>query len=164
MILLKYYLYTTTISRVFITLSFSIFFITPRDDCSKYWLLRLRETHNVLQLPVLFFIFSFLCQLHPRLRNCKSVFLILKILQYGGSKRWVQPFQRYPCTSTRFNLNETDQAGAGDVIKSRSSDKLKTLPLQYSTYGHRTSQDGLSPPWWALAVKSHEPLNMCVVF
>ena len=41
-------------------------------------------------------------------------------------------------TSTRFNLNETDQAAAGDVIKSRSSDKLKASPLQYSTYGHRT--------------------------
>ena len=43
-------------------------------------LLRLREMHNVLQLPVFFFyFFSFFCQPYPALQNCKSVFLILKI-------------------------------------------------------------------------------------
>ena len=51
-------------------------------------LLRLCETQNALQLPVFFF-FSLYCQLYPGLRNCKSVFLILKISQYGKSRRWL---------------------------------------------------------------------------
>ena len=52
-------------------------------------LLRLRETHNALQLPVFFFFsffYSFFCQTYPGLRNGKSVFMILKILQYTGSR------------------------------------------------------------------------------
>ena len=59
--------------------------------------LRLRETHNTLELLVLFSFFSFFCQPYPGLRNCKTVFLILKIFQYGGSRQWVQLFHRYPC-------------------------------------------------------------------
>ena len=61
----------------------------------SYNLLRLRETYNALQLPVIFF--SFFYQLHQSLRNCKSVFLILKIWQYGRSRRWAQFFSRYSC-------------------------------------------------------------------
>ena len=41
--------------------------------------------------------FFFFYQLYPGLRNCKSVFLILKISQYGGLGLWVRLFPRYPC-------------------------------------------------------------------
>ena len=63
-----------------------------------YGILRWCETCNALQLPVFFFFFfSYFCQPYPRLRNFKSVFLILKISQYGGSMRWGQLFPRYSC-------------------------------------------------------------------
>ena len=45
------------------------------------------ETHNALQFPV-FFIF---------VRICKAVFLNLKMCQYRGLRRWVQPFPRNSC-------------------------------------------------------------------
>ena len=54
------------------------------------FLLRLRETHNTLKLPVFFFFFfffSFFCYLYLALRNYKSVLLILKISQFGESWR-----------------------------------------------------------------------------
>ena len=135
-----------------------------------------------------FSFFSFFCQPYPGLRNWKSVFLILKISQYGGSRWRVQLFPRYQCknlyknwylyfyktyghqiwqvgTSIGFDLNETNQADAGDidVIMSISRDKLITLYLHY----HRTigigsmatkpgklitNLDGLQP------LKSHNPL------
>ena len=45
-------------------------------------------------------------------------------------------------TSTGFNSNETNQAGASDVIMSRSHDELKTLFLHYHrAYGHKTWQN-----------------------
>ena len=45
-------------------------------------------------------------------------------------------------TSRGIGSNETSQAGAGDVITSRSLDKLKPLYLYYhSTFGHPTWQD-----------------------
>ena len=141
-------------------------------------ILRLHETHNALQLP-LFFFFSFFCHLYPGLRNCKLVFLILKISVDRGGE--VQLFPRYPCknwyknwylhfyktydhqicqagTSIGFDSNETNQAGAGDVITSRSRDKLKHL-LNQSVYGHQTWQDGnlVDGP---LPIKSHDPLVM----
>ena len=93
----------------------------------------------------------------------------------------VQLFPRYPCknwyknwylhfyktydhqicqagTSIGFDSNETNQAGAGDVITSRSRDKLKHL-LNQSVYGHQTWQDGnlVDGP---LPIKSHDPLVM----
>ena len=49
-----------------------------------------------LQLPVFFFLLFF-CLPSPGLRNCKSVFLILKIWQYGRSRWRVQYFPIYPC-------------------------------------------------------------------
>ena len=50
-------------------------------------------------------------------------------------------------TSTRFDSIETNQAGAGDVITSRSRDKVKALCLHYHTgYDHQTWQDG-NLPW-----------------
>ena len=129
--------------------------------------MRLRETRSTLQLLVFFFLFF--CQPYPELQNCKSEFLILKISQYDRSRRWVQIFPRYSsknwyknwylhfyktydhqiwqaCTSTGVYSNETNQAGAGDVITSRSHDKLKILYLHYQgAYGHQTWQDGNLP-------------------
>ena len=55
-------------------------------------------------------------------------------------------------TSTGFDLNETYQAGAGDVIMSRSRDKLKTYLHYQSAYGHQTWQDA-NLPWWVPAHK-----------
>ena len=132
--------------------------------------MRLLETHNALLLSVFFFFLffvSFFCQPYPGLRNRKSVFLILKISQYGGSWRWVQLFPRYPSknryknwylhsyetfdhqiwqsgTSTRLDSNETNQAGADDnVFMSKSRDKLKTL------------QPNLA--WWLLTLMGFWP-------
>ena len=69
--------------------------------------MRLLETHNTLLLSVFFFFFffffSFFCQPYPGLRNRKSVILILKISQYGGSWRWVQLFPRCPCKNRYKN-------------------------------------------------------------
>ena len=49
-------------------------------------------------------------------------------------------------TSIGFVSNEINQAGACDVITSRSCDKLKALCLHYhSIYGHQTWQDGNLP-------------------
>ena len=120
-------------------------------------LLSLHKTQNALQLPVFFF-FLWFCQPYPGLRNCKSI----KILQCGWSRRWVHIYSRYPrknwyknwyfhfyntydyqiwqgWTSTGFDSEETNQAGAGEVITSRSNDKLNTLYLHYmSAYGHQT--------------------------
>ena len=64
-----------------------------------YLFLRLRKTQSALQLLIFFFFsfffFSFFCYPGPVLRNCKLVFLILKISQYGGSRRRVELFPRY---------------------------------------------------------------------
>ena len=121
-------------------------------------------------LHVLFFFiffFSISSQPYLGLLNCKSVFLILKITQFGGPTRRVQLFSRYPCknwylhfyktydqqiwkahTSRGFDLSNTNQAGAGDVLTSWSRDKLKTLYLDYlSAYGHQTWLDGNLPCW-----------------
>ena len=56
--------------------------------------------------------------------------------------RWLISYDTYdhricqPCTSTGFDSNQTNQAGAGDLITSRSSDKLKVIYLDYhSAYG-----------------------------
>ena len=106
-----------------------------------------------LYLPVLSFFFLFFCQPYPGLWNCKSVFVNLKIPQYGGSWRRVHTFPMYPCknwhknwyfhfykscdhqigqsgTSTGVDSNKINHAGAGDVITLRPHGKLKTY-LQY---------------------------------
>ena len=50
--------------------------------------------------------------------------------------------------STAFDSNYTNQAGGGDVIMSRSREKLKTLFLHYqSTCGHQILQDGNLASW-----------------
>ena len=120
-------------------------------------LLQLRETHNALRLPVFFFLslsFLFFCQPCLELWNCKLIFMILKITQYGRPRRWIQLFPRYSCknwyknwylhfhktydyqiwqtgTFREVDVNETNQTGDGDVITSRSRDKLKQLYLHY---------------------------------
>ena len=143
-------------------------------------LLRFHETKNALQLPVFFF-FLFFFQPYWGLGNCKLVFQILKILQRGGLRRWVQFFARYPCknwcknwdprcyknsghqiweagTSTGFDSNEINHARVGDMIMSRSRDKLKQLYLYYqSVYGQQTWQDG-NLPCGLLPIKWHDPL------
>ena len=62
-------------------------------------ILHLCETHNAFSaacvipavLPLVF------CKLCLELRNCKSVFLILNISHYGGSRQWVQLFPMHLC-------------------------------------------------------------------
>ena len=66
------------------------------DETLSCIFLLLQETQNALQLPVFFFFLLFFCQPYSGLWNCKLVFLSLKIFQYGGSRRWVQIFTRYP--------------------------------------------------------------------
>ena len=95
----------------------------------------------------------FFCQPRPGLWNCKSLFVILKFSQQGGLRQWVQLFSKYPrknwyenwCrhfnraydhqvwragTSKELDSNDTNQAGPGDTIKSRSNGKLKISPLR----------------------------------
>ena len=130
-----------------------------------------------MRLPVIFFFFSFFfsffCQPCPELRKCKSVFLILKISQHGGSRRWVQLFPTYPCPnwyknwylhfhmtydhqiwqtgiSRGVHWNETNEAGAGDVITSRSNLKHYISTIRVS--GYQTWQNG-NVPWGVPAHK-----------
>ena len=123
---------------------------------------------KVSSLIAFSFFSSFFCQLYPGLRNCKSVFLILKIFQYGGlrwypCKNWYKNWYLHFCktydhqfwqvgTSTRLGSNGANQAGAGDVITSRSHDKLKTYLSYQSTYGDQIFQDG-NLLWWNPAHK-----------
>ena len=77
-------------------------------------LLSLHETQNALQLPMFFFFFSFFYSIRINIFN--------------------------PIRSIRgIGSNEASQAGTGDVITSRSLDKLKPLYLYYhSVFGHPT--------------------------
>ena len=147
----------------------------------------LRKAQNTLQLPVfLFSFFSFFCQTYMGLRSYKLVFLILRISQCFRSRLWIQLFRRYPCKnwqknlylhfyktygyqilqvgkSTRCDSNENNQAGSGDVITSRSRDKLKALYLHYQGVScHQTWQDG-NPTGWAPAHKVIRPFYHVVL-
>ena len=62
-------------------------------------------------------------------------------------------------TSTRSDSNETNQAGAGDVITSRLCGKLKTYLHYHSTYDHQTWQ-GVSYLDELLSIKSYDTLIM----
>ena len=99
----------------------------------------------------------FVWQPYTGLRNSQSVFLILKFPQYCKLRRRVQFIPRYSCknlyknwyfhfhrscdhhiwrwgTSWGVDANDTNQAGAEEVITSRSQ-----LQLHYqSSYGHQT--------------------------
>ena len=66
------------------------------------YILRLLETQNALQLPVYFFLFF--CRSCPGSRNCRSGYLILKILEYDKSRRWSCQVWWYKwCTHTGTN-------------------------------------------------------------
>ena len=91
------------------------------------------------------------------------MFLILKIFHYSGLQWWVQLFPRYKDWYKKWYLHfhttydhqvwqtgtsrgadsyETNRAGAVDVIKSRSWDKLKTYLFYQCAYWHQIWQDG----------------------
>ena len=64
--------------------------------------------------------------------------------------------------STEFDSNETNQAGAGDEIMSRSRDKLKTYLHYQSAYGHQTWQKG-NLTCWVDAHKATRPSDHVVL-
>ena len=121
---------------------------------------RLREMRCASQLHVFFYFF---CQLCPGIQNCKSVFLILKISQYGGPRRRVQLFPRYLCKNWYKNwnlhfhkiygqqicqtVNETNQAGADDVKIMWQTKHISTTRVPMTTKLDRmvTYLDGLLP-------------------
>ena len=97
------------------------------------------------------------------LRNCKSVFLILKISQYGGPRRWVQFFLKYSCknwykdwylhfhktcdhkswqadTSGGVDSNDSNRTVSGDYVV--TGDIITSLQ---NAYGHQTWQEGNLP-------------------
>ena len=138
-------------------------------------------TLNALQFPVFFFFFLFFCLSYPELQNCKSVFMILKIWHGGGLKN-VHHFLRYPNkiwyqnwyldfykgydrqiwqagASIGFDSNETNQANASDVIKSRY---LKIYLHYKSAHSHQTWQEG-NFPWWVSAHKDTWPFDYVVL-
>ena len=124
-------------SKAFYIILYLKFFKVRLSPFKILVLLRLRKSQNALQFS-LFFFFLFLWQPYQGLRNWKSIFLILKIWHYGRLGRWYLHFYKtydqqikQTGTSTGFNSNETNQAGAGDVITSKSRDKLKTLLNTY---------------------------------
>ena len=109
--------------------------------------LRLRETHNALQLPVFFFFFFFsffykLCWYFGILNRCSWFWKSLNIVDWGdefnffwrdSSKNWYKNWYLYfhktynhpiwqAGTSIGVDWNETNQAGDGVVITSRSRD------------------------------------------
>ena len=126
--------------------------------------LHLCEMHNVLWLLVFFFLL-FSCQLCPGFQNYKSVFLILKslnmvvrrveilrFLRKNWCKNWHYHFHAtydhqiwLACTSRGVDSNETNQAGAGEVIMPRSYNKQKLYLHYQSTYDHHTWRDGNWP-------------------
>ena len=144
--------------------------------------LRLSETNNALQLLVfLFFFLPFSSRIWD-FGIVNRYFRFLKILQYGGFRRWGQLFSSSPCknwyknwylhfhktyghqvwkagTSTRVESNETNQVGAGNVSMSGLCDKLEALFFHYhKAYDRQTWQDR-NLPWLASAHKVKWPLN-----
>ena len=129
------------------------------------------EMQNAFELLVFFFLLFFFWR-YLGFGNCKSVFLILKVLQYGGSRQRVQLFPSYSCktlyknwnlcfyrtcghqiwqagTSAEFDSSESNQAVDSDVVTSRSPKKLKTLNLFYqNAYDHQNWPYG-NLAWWA---------------
>ena len=75
----------------------------------------------------------------------------------------IRPMQVQAGTSRRLDWNEANQAGAGDVIMSRSLDKLKTLYLHsQSANCHETWQDG-DLSWWAPTHNVTRPFDHVVL-
>ena len=122
------------------------------------YLLCLRETVDSLQLPLVFlFIFSFFCQTCPRLNRYLWFWKPLKMADRGGSvqlfpsysscknwyKNWYFHFHKtydyqiwQAGTSRGVDSNENSQPRAGDIIVSRSPDKLKLLYLYILPHGN----------------------------
>ena len=75
-----------------ITVLIRTFFVeTFFEPWSKHYCVCMKN-FNALQLSVFvfsFFVLTFFCQPYPGFWNCKSVFLILKTLHYGGSRRCI---------------------------------------------------------------------------
>ena len=133
-------------------------------------LLWLRETQNALQLLVFFF-FKFFCQPYPGLPNCKFVFLILKIWQYGRSRQLVQHFSRYLykiwyknwyLRSSNFTSSYIYRIwlkwGYSNYCWWRHYVKMtwqtkKNYLYYWSVYTHQPWQVG-NLPWWAPAYKA----------
>ena len=78
----------------------SCFFVNSMVLCNCLYFSSRFLCLHALQFPVLFLLLFF-CLPYPGLRNCESVFLILKIWQYCGSRQWVQHFQGI---SVRFDI------------------------------------------------------------
>ena len=162
------------------------------------FLLRFHEEHSAFLLLRFheFFFFSFFslfCQPYLRLRNRKSIFLILQISQYGRSRRWVQSFAKYwiakylqsiknwykywyihfyatyghqiwdAVASIGSDLNESNQAGASDASTSISCDKLKALYLPYQSVYGHQTWQGGNLPWWAPAHKGKWPFDLVIL-
>ena len=90
--------------------------------------MRLCEMHNFLKLPVFLFsfLFSFFCQPIPGIRNCKSVFLILKIFKNVGPKWRFQLFQMYSC------INAVSRVFSGINIRTGISISIRPMSTKFS--------------------------------
>ena len=118
------------------------------------------------------FFLLFFCQRYPRLPNCKSVFLILIISQYGRSRWWVQLFQGIRVridiridifiSVRRMTTKFGEQVHLQDLTQMRLIKQVlyyfkitwqtkNISPLQ-GTYGHETWQHG-NLLWWIPAHK-----------
>ena len=71
---------------------------------------------------------------------------------------------KFSSISTGLDSNQTNQASAGDVITSRSRDKIKMYrgDINQSAYSHQTLQDG-NLPWWAPANKVTWPYDNVIL-
>ena len=121
--------------------------------------MRLPKMHHALQLTafLLLLLLTFSVS-RVRLRNCKSVFLILKISQYGGQKRWVQLFLRYSCKNWywykdsyfhfhRTRDHKTWQADTSRGVDSDETNKKLLLKLiRCDSWRHCVITECLWPP------------------
>ena len=123
--------------------------------------LHLCETHNAFSAArviaaVLLLVF---CKLCLELRNCKSIFLILNVSHYGGSRQWVQLFPMHSCK--QVYLEELTQMNLFLQILVTSSNQdhltnwkhyIPTINVTMATKLGRMYRDGLLP------IKPHDAL------
>ena len=90
--------------------------------------------------------------------KCKSVCLILKISQYGGSRRWVPLFPRYLCKNWYknwyFYFHKTNDH---HIWRAGTSTGFDSYLHYQSVYGHQTWQDGTLLDG-LLSLKPHDTL------
>ena len=81
----------------------------------------------------------------------------MEISQYDIPRWWVQIYQILQVgISMGVDSNETNRAGACDVITSRSYDKPKPLYLHYhSAYGHQTPTHNVTLPFGHVVLLDH---------